>query len=111
MGAPKKEDDKKEEKPKKSAPKKEINKRSVKMKEAMKGYKKEAKKFMAENPKCQVQGCTKKSDHIHHKAGRIGKNLTDVKNWLAVCAEHHTQIETDVIWAKENNYSVNRLTA
>lgn len=84
--------------------------RSEKMKSEMKGYKKEAAQFLKENPKCQVSGCTKKSEHVHHKAGRIGKNLTDKKNWLAVCPQHHTKIETDVIWAKENGYSISRLS-
>ncbi len=83
--------------------------RSEKMKGEMKDYKKEAKQFLKDNPKCQVTGCTKKSEHVHHKAGRIGKNLTDKNNWLAVCQQHHTQIEKDVLWAKDNNYSISRL--
>src|SRR5690606_37954194 len=80
-----------------------IPKRSEKMKEQMKGYKKEAKLFMKENPVCQVKDCKNESDHIHHKAGRIGENLTDKNNWLAVCADHHRRIEDDPLWAKENN--------
>jgi hypothetical protein len=75
----------------------------------MKSYKKIAKIFMTKNRKCQVKGCKKPAECIHHKAGRIGEKLLDQKNFLAVCMEHHRMIEDNPAWAKENGYSILRL--
>lgn len=50
-----------------------------------------------------------KATQVHHKKGRIGKLLTDVRFWLAVSAEGHKKIEENPEWAKENGYSLNRL--
>jgi len=57
---------------------------------------------------------------IHHKMGRVGfadswarinniPLLLDERFWLAVSREGHRQIEENVLWAKENGYSLNRL--
>lgn len=86
-----------------------IKKESDSTKEVLKEYKKEAKKFITINPKCQVMGCNKVSECVHHKIGRIGQNLMNKKKWLAVCLEHHRQIEDNPDWAKENGYSDSRL--
>lgn len=46
---------------------------------------------------------------IHHKKGRIGSLLCDVRYWLAVSDEGHKKIELNPIWAKEQGYSLSRL--
>lgn len=80
-----------------------------KLKEEQKKYSKARRIFITQHPRCQVSGCTKISEHIHHRAGRLGELLTDVKNFMAVCPEHHHKIETEPDWAKENGYSESRL--
>ena len=56
---------------------------------------------------CPITG--QKATQVHHKKGRTGKLLTDVKYFLAVSAEGHKKIEENPVWAKEMGYSVNRI--
>lgn len=72
-------------------------------------YKKIAKKFITVHPKCQVQGCNQVSECVHHKRGRIGELLIDTRYFMAVCFDHHRQIEENPDWAKSNGYSLSRL--
>ncbi|MDF2189322.1 HNH endonuclease signature motif containing protein [Paraflavitalea sp. CAU 1676] len=69
------------------------------------------KRFLQANPDCQanVCGCSGKAEHIHHMAGRIGDDLTDVDNFLAVCPECHHWIETHPVEAKALCLSISRL--
>lgn len=60
-----------------------------------------------ENQICPITG--KKTTEIHHKKGRIGALLLDTRYWLAVSREGHRMIEENPIWAKENNFSLDRL--
>ncbi len=59
------------------------------------------------NKFCPITGDP--ATQVHHKKGRIGKLLTDVRFWLAVSAEGHKKIEENPEWAKEKGYSLNRL--
>jgi hypothetical protein len=86
-----------------------IKKESDGMKEVMKDYRKEARKFITVNPKCGVKGCSHISEEVHHQGGRIGENLMNKKKWFPVCHDHHRQITDDPTWAEENGYSVSRL--
>lgn len=56
---------------------------------------------------CPVTG--QRATQIHHKKGRIGSLLCDVKYWLAVSDEGHKKIELNPKWAKEQGYSLSRL--
>lgn len=60
-----------------------------------------------ENQKCPITG--KQTTDVHHKKGRVGTLLLDTRFWLAVSREGHKQIEENPEWAKENNYSLNRI--
>lgn len=84
-------------------------------------YSKVRKHFLALNSKCQVQGCQCEATDVHHKRGR-GRGyfdqwatdnsiyLTiDTRWFFASCREHHTLIEVNPEWAKEEGYSLNRL--
>lgn len=51
----------------------------------------------------------KRATQVHHKKGRIGKLLCDVRFFLPVSAEGHKKIEENPEWAKEKGYSLNRL--
>ncbi len=56
---------------------------------------------------CPITG--QQATEIHHKKGRIGKLLCDIKYWLAVSREGHIKIENNPEWAKEQGYSLSRL--
>jgi len=56
---------------------------------------------------CPITG--QKETQVHHKKGRIGKLLTDVRYFLGVSAEGHKWIEEHPEEAKKLGYSLNRL--
>ncbi len=47
---------------------------------------------------------------IHHKKGRVGSLFLDTKYWIALSREGHKFVEENPEWAKENGYSLNRLS-
>jgi len=75
-------------------------------------YLKLRKIFLENNSTCFVKSewCTFTAQHVHHKAGRVGKLLTDINNFLAVCDNCHRKIEMNPLWAKEKGYSKSRLS-
>lgn len=94
----------------KAKPKKKrtpIKKRSVKMKKETFKYLKQREVFLENNPACGV--CGGIASDVHHKKGRIGKDLLDETNWLPVCRPCHRWIEEHPEPAKEMGYSLSRL--
>ena len=61
-----------------------------------------------ENQKCPITG--KPTTDVHHMKGRIGDLLLNKKYWIALSREGHKYVEENPEWAKENGYSLNRLT-
>lgn len=61
-----------------------------------------------ENKKCPIMG-TETTD-VHHKKGRVGSLYLDTKYWVALSREGHKKVEENPEWAKENGYSLNRLS-
>lgn len=57
--------------------------------------------------KCPM--CGKDATQVHHKKGRIGKLLLDVRFFLPVTQDCHQYIEEHPEWAKEQGYSLSRL--
>ena len=47
---------------------------------------------------------------IHHKKGRVGSLFLDTQYWIALSREGHKFVEENPEWAKENGYSLNRLS-
>lgn len=88
---------------------KPIAKKSAKRTEEEKIYIKKSKLFLEARMLCEVKGCKRRSEDVHHKAGRTGSLYLDESKWLAVCRAHHAYIEVHPTWAKENGYSENRL--
>lgn len=67
------------------------------------------RKVFLEGKKCVVcQSC--EAQDVHHKMGRIGDLLINIKYFLAVCRHCHTEIEKNTTWAYENGYSLKRNT-
>lgn len=93
--------------PVKEKKKVKINPRSKKMGKSMKEYNKLKDVFLSEHPACGV--CGGIASQVHHKRGRIGKDLLDNEHWLAVCAPCHKWIEEFPEQAKEMGYSESRL--
>lgn len=68
--------------------------------------------FLKEHPMCQAHLpglCSEYSTDIHHKQGRVGDNLLDETEWLAVCRGCHEWIEAHPQEAKDRGFSTNRL--
>jgi len=63
--------------------------------------------YMAKHEICQV--CDRaKAEDLHHRKSRIGKMLTDVTYFLAVCRPCHERIHRDDLWARENGYLLSK---
>lgn len=84
-------------------------------------YHKKRLEFLArpENKKCPVTGNA--TTEIHHMKGRQGyadewardqniKLLNDERFWLAVSRKGHQKIEMNPEWAKEQGFSIDRLS-
>lgn len=50
------------------------------------------------------------STQVHHMKGKIGDLLLDQRWWLGVSDEGHKKIESEPLWAKEEGYSLSRLS-
>jgi hypothetical protein len=97
-----------------AAPKEEkkqvrISMKSLKRKVEEKLYLKKKKEYLTAHIRCEVKGCNHVSEDIHHKRGRLGKLLYDERYFLAVCRDHHTEIESHPELAIKNGYSLKRL--
>ena len=82
-------------------------KRSIQEKE----YQKKRLEFLSrpENHRCRVFPKLR-ATQVHHMKGRIGDLLTDEHWFLPVSDPAHKKIELNPDWAKENGFSLNRLT-
>lgn len=81
---------------------------SDKRKKELSEYRKERGKYMNDNPICEACNFSP-STEIHHQKGKIGKLLYNPLYFLAVCRPCHNEIENNPEWAKENEYSIDRL--
>ena len=73
-------------------------------------YKSERIKFLMlpENKICPI---TKQATtDVHHKRGRLGDLYLDKRYWVALSREGHKYVEEHPEWAKENGYSLSRLS-
>lgn len=75
--------------------------------EAFKKYWPAREKYLAEHKFCEC-GCGERSVEIHHKKGKIGAMLYDVRFFMAVARKCHRKIELNPTWAKEMGYSISR---
>jgi hypothetical protein len=64
--------------------------------------------YMRSNTICEVDGCGRLADDMHHKKPRA-YHLCDVSIFMAVCRSCHTRIESDDIWARSKGYKLNHL--
>lgn len=91
--------------PKEKKSSKKIKPRSTKRAAEERIYNKNAPIFLA-GKICPI---TKEpATQVHHKKGRIGPLLNDMRYWLAVSAEGHDRIERNPEWAYKMGYSFKR---
>jgi hypothetical protein len=64
--------------------------------------------YMSGNPICEVSGCGRVANDLHHRKPRA-HHLCDVSIFMAVCRGCHTKIESDDIWARSKGYKLNHL--
>ena len=99
--------------PVKAAPK-AIPKRSEKMKGVLKEVKKLYTIFLAkpDNQLCQIKakGCTIKATVVHHVRGREGKQLSNTKDWMAVCPHCNGYVEANDGWARDRGFKKSKQT-
>lgn len=87
-----------------------IRPRSKKRSRQEREYAKLRKEYLDDHEYCEVCGSFL-ANQIHHRAGRIGKLLTNTKFFLAVCPTCHKLIEERPQWAKEKGFSISRLAS
>lgn len=85
-----------------------IAKVAAERKEINKEYERVKKEFLRKHKCCEACGDAP-STEVHHKRGRVGKLLTDVRFFLAVCRPCHFHIESDPVFSKQMGYSESRL--
>jgi len=91
---------------------KPLARHSLKRAKQERDYSKIRKAYLLSSNTCKAQlpnTCTHHSTEVHHKMGRIGDLLTNIKYWLPVCRQCHQWIEEHPIEAKELGFSLNRL--
>lgn len=91
-------------------PRKAVKKVSDKRLEENNQYKKLRLEFLSlpENTICPIKNIP--TTDIHHKKGRVGSLFLDTKYWVALSREGHKFVEENPEWAKENGFSVSRLS-
>lgn len=90
-----------------------IGKEGDKLKEEKKKYKKLSEDFLKkpENQECKIkmEGCTGKATQVHHAAGRSGKQLTNVEDFIPSCTNCNLKVEIKNLEAKELGFKKTRL--
>jgi hypothetical protein len=61
-----------------------------------------------ENQICPITGWP--TTDVHHQRGRVGSLFLDETYWIALSREGHQHVEENPEWAKENGYSLDRLS-
>lgn len=93
--------------------KKPIAKKSEKLTEETKKYNKQKADFLArpENQECKIkmEGCTVQATQVHHAAGRSGKQLTNVEDFIPSCTSCNLKVEIKNLEAKELGVKKTRL--
>lgn len=89
--------------------KKPISIKSAKRMAEEKLYLKKKKEYLTAHIRCEVKGCNRVSESLHHKKGRVEKLLYDERFFMATCFKHHREIEDNPAWAIKEGYSKSRL--
>lgn len=93
------------------AKKKSIAPISEKQKKRLAEYRIVRDAYMANHKWCEAKlnGCTSIATDLHHKAGKVGKLLTDSRYFCALCRNCHSYLEVNPAEAKKLGFSLDRL--
>jgi len=95
---------------KESKPRKAIRPVSKKRLEQLAKYRPLRDTYLKEHPICEVHDCDKPSNNLHHKKGREGSLLTDVRFFMACCETcHPKRIHENPEWAYKHGYLISRI--
>ena len=88
-----------------------LRKRSKKRSRQEAEYSKLRLLYLDRHPFCQAKlpGCGLKATEIHHKKGRVDKDLTDNTEWMSVCRSCHQYIETHPVEATELGFRKSKM--
>ena len=76
--------------------------------EELKEYRLLRDAYMKNHDICEVKGCSRLAQDLHHKKPRA-YYLCDTSIFMATCRQCHTKIESEDSWARENGYKLNHL--
>lgn len=79
---------------------------SDKRAEELAKYREVRAEYKKAHPQCEVLGCTKKGQDLHHKNERHGKRVYDSEYFMSVCRYHHRWIHENPKEAREMGYLV-----
>lgn len=82
---------------------------SEKQARRLKEYRKLRDAYMEVHRVCEVRGCNRPSEDLHHMLPRA-YHLLDTDVFMAVCRGCHERIEREDKWARENGYKLNHLS-
>lgn len=71
-------------------------------------YKQARTEYLNLYPVCQIPGCTRTDVGVHHRKGRKGDLLTDLRYFMSVCTDHHIRIHQRVQESIEKGYIILR---
>lgn len=75
-------------------------------------YRKRRTEYLEDNPSCEVhisKQCMGKASEIHHKWGKIGNDLIDVNNFIAICRPCHNWVHENDAEARAKGLLISRL--
>ena len=75
----------------------------------LKEYRVVRDRYLADNKVCEHPDCKNPSEDLHHAKGRVGKLLTDVRYFKALCRKCHRWVEENPEQSKEIGLSLSRL--
>lgn len=70
--------------------KNEISPMSDKRKKELAIYRVNRDVYFKLKPVCEFEGCSSTKVTLHHKRGRVGRYLTDMRYFCSLCPKHHT---------------------
>lgn len=77
-------------------------------------YRKVREQLLKDRPECAVclvhEQMTRPSPSVdvHHRAGRNGKNLTDLDLLVPICRRHHQFIHDNPAWSYQHKWLIKR---
>jgi hypothetical protein len=80
-----------------------LNKCSVRQSKRLEEYYAAKEEYMKDKVCCEICGNRRELD-LHHKAGRIGKLISDKEHFIAICRECHNYIHSHPSEARRNGW-------